>query len=189
MIIPQIQYEDLGLTLKATPTIQKSGAVSMHIDLKINALAGTALNNIPILNNRQFVSDITVDDGTTALLVSTLSKSESAAVSGIPGLGELPGFQTATADKIDRNRFQRTGSPHHAPCHSPPVQHYCRPAYCAQSAPAVRLSPPSTGSHTVNTVPCRFPRRVFVRIDPSCFSTMPLLTHSPRPVPINSFVV
>lgn len=99
-IIPQIQYEDLGLTLKATPTIQKSGAVSMHIELKINALAGTALNNIPILNNRQFVSDITIDDGTTAMLVSTLSKSESAAVSGIPGLGELPGFQPATADKM-----------------------------------------------------------------------------------------
>lgn len=98
--IPQIQYEDLGLTLNATPTIQKSGAVSMHIDLKIEALAGTALNNIPILNSRQFVSDITVDNGTTALLVSTLTKSESAAVSGIPGLGELPGFQTAAADKV-----------------------------------------------------------------------------------------
>ncbi|HZY74175.1 MAG TPA: hypothetical protein VFE22_13800 [Edaphobacter sp.] len=98
--IPQIQYEDLGLTLKATPTIQKSGMVSMHIDLKIEALAGTALNNIPVLNSRQFVSDITVDNGTAALLASTLTKSESAAVSGIPGLGELPGFQTATADKI-----------------------------------------------------------------------------------------
>ena len=72
----------------------------MHIDFKIEALAGTALNNIPVLNSRQFVSDITVDNGTTALLVSTLTKSESAAVSGIPGLGELPGFQTAAADKV-----------------------------------------------------------------------------------------
>lgn len=97
--IPQIQYEDLGLTLKATPTVQKSGTVRMHLDMKIEALAGGSLNNIPILANRQFVSDITVVDGKTALLVSSLSKSESAAVSGLPGLGELPGFQTATADK------------------------------------------------------------------------------------------
>lgn len=97
--IPQIQYEDLGLTLKATPTVQKSGTVRMHLDLKIEALTGGALNNIPILASRQFVSDITVIDGKTALLVSSLSNSESAAVSGIPGLGELPGFQTATADK------------------------------------------------------------------------------------------
>jgi len=98
--IPQIQYEDLGVTLKATPTVQKSGSVSMHLDLKIESLAGGALNNIPVLDNRQFVSDITVENGKTAMLVSSLSRSESAAINGIPGLGELPGFQTATADKV-----------------------------------------------------------------------------------------
>ncbi len=100
LTIPEIQYEDLGLTLKATPTVQKSGTISMHLDLKIEALSGSSLNNIPILASRQFVSDITVNDGNPALLVSTLSRSESAAVSGIPGLGELPGFQTATADTV-----------------------------------------------------------------------------------------
>lgn len=99
LTIPQIQYEDLGLTLKATPNVQKTGMVRMHLDLKVEALAGTGLNNIPILASRQFVSDITIDDGKTALLVSTLNRSESAAVSGLPGLGELPGFQTVTADK------------------------------------------------------------------------------------------
>jgi general secretion pathway protein D len=97
--IPQIQYEDLGMTLKATPTVQKSGRISMKLDLKIEALAGTALNNIPILANRQYVSDVTVADGESALLLSTLTRSESAAVSGLPGLGELPGFQTTVADR------------------------------------------------------------------------------------------
>ena len=98
--VPQIQYEDLGVTLKATPTVQKSNRVAMHLDLKIEALAGGALNGIPILANRQVVSDITVADGETALLVSTLSKTEARAISGIPGLGELPGFQDATTDRI-----------------------------------------------------------------------------------------
>ena len=98
--IPQIQYEDLGLTLKATPTVQKSGAVKLHIELKIEALTGGAVNNIPILNSQQFMSDVTVDDGDSALMVSSLTKSESATINGLPGLGELPGFQTATADKI-----------------------------------------------------------------------------------------
>ena len=32
-------------------------------------------------------------------MVSSLTKQESLAVSGIPGLGELPGFQSATADR------------------------------------------------------------------------------------------
>ncbi len=97
--IPQIQYEDLGLTLKAVPTVQRSGRISMKLDLKIEALAGSALNNIPILASRQFASEVTVADGESAMLLSSLSRSESAAVSGLPGLGELPGFQTATADK------------------------------------------------------------------------------------------
>jgi general secretion pathway protein D len=97
--IPQIQYEDLGLTLKATPTVQRSGAIKMHIDLKIEALTGGAVNNIPILNSQQFVSDVTVDDGDTALMVSSLTRSASASIDGLTGLGELPGFQTATADK------------------------------------------------------------------------------------------
>jgi type II secretory pathway component GspD/PulD (secretin) len=96
--IPQIQYEDLGLTLKATPTVQKSGAIKMHIDLKIEALAGGTVNNIPILNSQQFASDVTVDDGDTAMMVSSLTKSAAASIGGWPGLGELPGFQTATAD-------------------------------------------------------------------------------------------
>jgi general secretion pathway protein D len=97
--IPQIQYEDIGLTLKATPTVQRSGAIKMHIDLKVEALNGGAVNNIPILNSQQFVSDVTVDDGDTALMVSSLTKSESASLNGLSGISELPGFQTATADK------------------------------------------------------------------------------------------
>jgi general secretion pathway protein D len=98
--IPQIQYEDLGLTLKATPVVQKSGAIKMHIELKIEALNGGTVNNIPILNNEAFASDITIDDGDTALMVGSLTKSESASINGLPVLGELPGFQTATADKV-----------------------------------------------------------------------------------------
>jgi general secretion pathway protein D len=113
--IPEIQYEDIGITLKTTPTVQKSGAVSVHVDLKIEALAGSSADNIPVLNNRQFVSDVTIDDGETALLASAISKSESAAINGVPGLGELPGFQSIAADKIaetDSNELILLITPH-----------------------------------------------------------------------------
>ena len=101
--IPQIAYEDLGLTLKATPTVQKSGRVFLHLDLKLEALGAGSLNNIPILNSRTLTSDTTVDDGESALLVSTLSKSESGAVTGLPGLSELPGFQIPTEKDVTTN--------------------------------------------------------------------------------------
>jgi type II secretory pathway component GspD/PulD (secretin) len=71
----------------------------MHLDLKIEALTGGSVSNIPILNSQQFASDVTVDDGDTAVMVSSLTKSESASINGYPGLADLPGFQTATADR------------------------------------------------------------------------------------------
>ena len=101
--IPQISYEDLGLTLKVTPNVQKSGRVAMKLDLKIESLAGSALNNIPILASRTLTSDITVNESETAMLVSTVSKSESSAVTGLPGLSELPGFQIPTEQNVTRD--------------------------------------------------------------------------------------
>jgi type II secretory pathway component GspD/PulD (secretin) len=93
--VPQIQYEDLGLTLKATPNIEKYGQISLHLDLSITALQGTSIDNIPILDSTQFTSDITVHDGSTATLVSNLTRNQAAAVTGIPGLSDLPGFQSS----------------------------------------------------------------------------------------------
>jgi type II secretory pathway component GspD/PulD (secretin) len=98
--IPQVQYEDLGITLKTTPTVLRSGMINLQIDLKIWALTGGNLDNIPILNSEDFVSDITVPDGASAVMISDLSKTESASISGLPGLGELPGFQESAADDL-----------------------------------------------------------------------------------------
>lgn len=95
--IPIIQYEDLGITLKTTPTVLKSGLVNMKIDLKIEALTGASLNNIPVLTNSDFVSSITVQDGMTAVMMTNLSSTQLASISGLPGLGDLPGFQDALA--------------------------------------------------------------------------------------------
>lgn len=95
-VVPQIQYEDLGLVLKAEPRVRRGGAITLHLEVKITALSGAALNGIPVLASRQFSSDLTVDDGETALMSSNVTESELRAASGIPGLSELPGFQGGT---------------------------------------------------------------------------------------------
>jgi type II secretory pathway component GspD/PulD (secretin) len=104
--IPQVTYEDLGVTLKATPTIQRSGQISLSMDLKIEALSGSTSDGNPILNNRQFTSGLTVADGESVLMVSNVSKTESAAMTGIPGLSELPGFQMPTEENIEKDSSQ-----------------------------------------------------------------------------------
>ncbi len=93
LTVPQIQYEDLGLTLKATPQALKSGDVHVHLDLKVEALGAGSLNGIPVLNQRTLTSDITVPMGGTALLASEVSSMEQHSIEGLPGLSEIPGFQ------------------------------------------------------------------------------------------------
>ncbi len=113
--IPQVQYEDLGLTLKATPIVMKSGMVDMKIELKVEALEGGSLNNIPILTSEEFASDLTTADGTTAVMLSDLSSTESASISGLPGISELPGFQQSAADDLrehDRSELVLLITPH-----------------------------------------------------------------------------
>lgn len=92
-VIPQIQFEDLGLTLKATPRVLRSGDIGLDLDLKIEALTGQSINNIPVLASRAITSEVTARAGETILLTSVVSDSESMALNGTPGLNELPGFQ------------------------------------------------------------------------------------------------
>lgn len=94
--IPQVQYQDLGLTLKATPHIQQNKNVTLKIDFKIDSLSGQSANGNPILNSQQYTGTVTLLQGESALLVSNLTRQQTSAVSGIPGLNELPGFQSTT---------------------------------------------------------------------------------------------
>ncbi len=101
--IPQVQYEDLGLTLKVKPYIQKDRDITLKLDLKIDSLAGASINNIPVLDNQQYTATITLKPGSSALVVSSLSKQQSSAVSGVPGLSELPGFQSTTNNNAEND--------------------------------------------------------------------------------------
>ena len=90
--IPQVQYQDLGLTLKVTPRVERTDDVTLKIDFKILALQGATLNGLPVLTNRSYQADIHLVNGASALVIGDLSRQESNAVSGTPGLTELPGF-------------------------------------------------------------------------------------------------
>jgi general secretion pathway protein D len=112
--IPQVQYEDLGLTLKVTPRIERSDEVALKIDLKIQALQGASLNGLPVLTNRSYTADIVLRHGASALVVGDLSRQESNAVSGTPGLSELPGFSplSSTTKEYDVSNLAILVTPH-----------------------------------------------------------------------------
>jgi general secretion pathway protein D len=91
--VPQIEYQDIGLTFKARPKVLRSNDVALTLDLKITALGGNALNDIPILNSQQVSGVLTLKAGETAVLLSDLSRTESRALSGTPGIADIPGLQ------------------------------------------------------------------------------------------------
>jgi Flp pilus assembly secretin CpaC/tetratricopeptide (TPR) repeat protein len=104
--IPQVTYEDLGVTLDATPSILRMGRINLKLNLKIEALSGSTNDGNPVLENRQFASVLTLNDGESALMVSNVTRSELAAMTGIPGLSELPGFQMPTERTGEKDTSQ-----------------------------------------------------------------------------------
>ncbi|HLJ79780.1 MAG TPA: hypothetical protein VKT75_20350 [Acidobacteriaceae bacterium] len=94
--IPQVQYQDIGLTLDVTPHFQGRNRISLKFDLKLNALQGASLNSLPVLNNREYATIASMEVGQSALLMSSLSRQESEALTGYPGLSDLPGFEAFT---------------------------------------------------------------------------------------------
>ena len=84
---PQIQYADLGLTLKVKPEIAGSADVTLRLDMKVDSLAGATLDNIPVLSNRQYVGTVSAPPGESALLVGAMSRQDSNEITGIPAPG------------------------------------------------------------------------------------------------------
>jgi tetratricopeptide (TPR) repeat protein len=101
--VPQVEYQDLGLTLKATPSVMRNDDVALSIDMKINALSGSVLNGNPILNNRAYNGVITLKAGEAVVLASELDKSESRAISGLPGVSEIPGLNNVSNNTNQKN--------------------------------------------------------------------------------------
>jgi general secretion pathway protein D len=101
--IPQIDYQDIGLTFKATPKVMRSNDIALNIDLKIQSLGGNALNDIPILNSQQVTGVLTLKAGETAVLLSDLSRSESRALNGLPGVSDIPGLQDISDIQKNQN--------------------------------------------------------------------------------------
>ncbi|WP_169305976.1 type II secretion system protein GspD [Acidobacterium capsulatum] len=93
---PQFQYVNLGLTLKVTPSIQANKNVTLHMKLQLSGLAGTTLDDIPVLTNRQYSGEVSIHAGYSALIVSSMSKQNNLDLTGMPGLSEIPDLHDMT---------------------------------------------------------------------------------------------
>jgi hypothetical protein len=73
------------LTLEAKPQVLSQGEVLLHIHGTLRALEGTSLNGIPIIDNQEFVTDLSVPPDVTTVVVNNLSETETRTVQGFAG--------------------------------------------------------------------------------------------------------
>jgi Flp pilus assembly secretin CpaC len=95
---PSVSYEDIGLNLKAKPAVHGDGTVSMELDVEVRSLTGQSSNGVPVMSNREYKGSINLKDGEPAVVAGQISRTDQLAISGIPGLGFLPGLNYLAAD-------------------------------------------------------------------------------------------
>ncbi len=89
----QFTYLDVGVNIEMTPTVHYDREVTLK--LKIEVLTQTSSVTItgvtlPIISQRTAEQVIQLKDGEPSILAGLLTKNESLAITGTPGLGELP---------------------------------------------------------------------------------------------------
>jgi general secretion pathway protein D len=122
---PSFTYEDLGVSIKATPRIH-GNSVTLDVSVEVKALGTQSFNGVPVISNRQYKGMITVAAGEAGVVAGMLQKSESRAMSGIPGLIHVPGLGRAVSDhtkQVDETELLVLITPHivRGPAQSAPV--------------------------------------------------------------------
>ena len=92
---PSFSFEDLGLTLKATPQIHGDSEVTLALDMAIKNLSGQAFNGVPVIGNRQYTGTIRIPSGEAGIVAGMITRSEAATLQGLPGIAKIPGLGTA----------------------------------------------------------------------------------------------
>ena len=92
----QFQYQDVGVNLDMSPRLLPSGEVSLHASVEISAV-GPSVNlgglSQPTFTQRKIEHDIRLKEGESSLLGGLIEANEITRVTGVPGLGDIPGFR------------------------------------------------------------------------------------------------
>jgi type II secretory pathway component GspD/PulD (secretin) len=106
-LFPQIQFEDLGLTLKVTPHLHGNQEITLDLETEFKVLTGQTANDIPVIANRKYTGTVRLKQGEWAVAAGLTTQNLSRSKSGLVGLSQIPFFGNAFATNgRDRSKGQ-----------------------------------------------------------------------------------
>jgi general secretion pathway protein D len=87
---PSFTFENLGAEVKVTPHIHGVDGVTLAVETSFELLAGTSVNNIPVIGRRALTTQVRLLDGEWAVVAGMLSPTDSKTTSGFWGLAQIP---------------------------------------------------------------------------------------------------
>ncbi|MGO8985789.1 MAG: hypothetical protein ACLQFM_13480 [Terriglobales bacterium] len=94
---PSVNYEDIGLTIKAKPVVHINSDVALDLEVQFRSLGTSVTNGIPDILNRETKGAILVKNGEEALVAGMVSESEQKSLNGLPLFSTIPGLGLLTA--------------------------------------------------------------------------------------------
>jgi type IV pilus assembly protein PilQ len=91
--IPQVQFKDVVLQLKVTPTITNDGRIFLNMDLQKDDLSGyinTGAGQVPQIATREVTTAVLVEDGQTVVVGGVYEFKDQNSMSKVPFLGDIP---------------------------------------------------------------------------------------------------
>jgi general secretion pathway protein D len=82
---------DLGVKIKATPSLHPNNEVTLQLEFEIRALSGSNVNGIPIISNRTLTQTVRVKEDEPSLIGGITDVEETRTITGLPGFAGLPG--------------------------------------------------------------------------------------------------
>jgi general secretion pathway protein D len=87
---PTINFEDLGLVLKVTPSLHDQGEVTLEISSEFKVLGATDANGNPSISSRKYEGKVRLRMDESAVVGGLIGSADGTTVNGIFGVASIP---------------------------------------------------------------------------------------------------